>query len=194
MDSDLLKIEDYGPTLKHHHGKYHFIAFELSLVSTGSTPGEAYDDLRKKYNDLVRDLKNVGAEKTLPPPQQEMASWYAPVGGGRAGITGEIATFLIKMVIFFALLGAAAAAGGSQLKHSLAGIKSSLRQLDKTALRPLYSLENLAAKAEQVPDEKLDQIQQNLRTIVTRVAPLATELQPLTAAICAPPPTTNKTD
>lgn len=184
-----MKIEDYAPTLKYRNGKYHFIVFELNLISSGSSAGEAYDTLRAKYDDLVRDLKAAGQEKTIPQPELASGAWYAPNDKPRQG---EIAIFLIKMVILFGFLGAFAVAGTAQMKKSVAEMKTSLPQLGEIASSQVSSLRTLAARAEEATPERLEEIRQNIRTIVTRTAPLAAELQPLTSAFCPQPFPTDK--
>lgn len=190
MDSDLLKLEDYAPTLKYRNDKYHFIVFELSLIASGKTAGEAYDELRKKYDGLIRDMKAAGQEILRPQPEQDTMVWQTPNSSPRWG--NEIKTFLIKMIIVFSLIGVTGIAGTTLLKKNISEVKASLRNFDKISLSPIYSLGKLADKVEKISPERLEEIRQNLHTIATRATPLAAELQPLTAAICPQPSPSEK--
>jgi len=190
MDTSLLKMEDYTPTLKHRNEKYYFIIFELSLVSSGESAGEAYDNLLDKYDGLIQDLKEAGQEKMLPPPEEESASPFAQYRGPRFG--AEIGTFLVKLIIVLGIFGTVAITGGAHLKNAVAGVGGSIITQARIAISPFPILEKVAVKVDQVPKENIDQAKQNIRLIVSRILPLATELQPLTTAIFPPAQTIEK--
>lgn len=156
-------VGGYDAVLRRRKDGFVCLVRELNLVGRGTTPDEAFGNLRENYRALIAELTERGELDALP---ERKAMRFRDA-------VSNLSLFTVKCaIVVIAILGIAGI--------GFAAADRSIRSARSLNTNILVEIEKLARRVNEIPEDQIGKTREHLRSIATRLGPLASELRPLT--------------
>jgi hypothetical protein len=184
----MTRIDEFEVVIQRDGGTYIAAVPQLGLFARGPDPATALGALEAKKKRLAADIDATGgvvAFPQLPPPSAKERS--------RVGALG---LFAAKVAIFLLLVCGALIGSGAIIANKLHGAIVSAMGSESVGGSRFWSkieqeLHRAADPRQELPEEKKQQLLEDLRVVVKRWRPFVAEIEPLLsgseAGAAAPP-------